>query len=155
MITPLISAIPSRISIEFELSESLDCSPDGSVEAALVDLRLWRDREDHEHGRTDAAVDRPPPAATSTRSKLAQPLAGLTLNRAGVWAPKPRARRLELLNGVEHRDLLLRRPRRVALCFRLWMPHRAIRRTRILCGSPRLFREPLALPFHLSLVSRH
>jgi hypothetical protein len=61
-----------------------------------------------------------PPAATSSGSKLTQqPLARVTLNRAGVWAPKPRAHRLELLNGVEHRDLLLRRPRAVALSFRL------------------------------------
>src|ERR1019366_2720501 len=129
MITPLLSAIPSGTSFEFELSESLDCSPDSGVEAAGVDLRLRCDCEDHVRGRTDAAVDRPPTAATSTRSKLAQALARVALNCAGVWAPKPRAHRLELLNGVEHRDRLLRRPRGVALCFRLRMPHRAIRRT--------------------------
>jgi hypothetical protein len=138
--------------MKFELAATLDCSPDSRVEAAGVDLRLRCDCEDHERGRTDATVDRPPTAATSTRSKLAQPLARLALNRAGVWAPKPRAHRLELLNGVEHRDLLLRRPRAVALSFRLRMPHRVIGKTRILCGSLRLFRDPsLAVRFRLRL----
>ena len=156
MITPLLSAILGRTSIEFELSESLGCSADSSVEAAGVDLRLWSDCEDHERGRANAAADRPPTVATSTRSKLAQALARLALNRAGMWAPKPRARRLEFPNSVEHRGLLLRRPRGVALGVSGRMPQRAIGRTRVLCGGARLFRGPaLALRFQLSSVSRH
>ena len=157
MITPLLSAIPGRTSIEFELSESLDCSPDSGVEAAGVDLRLRCDREDHERGRADAAVDRPPPAATSTRSKLAQALGpprpeprwSVGSQAAG---PPPRASERRGASRPSPPAAKRRRARRQrpdATATRYGGPGS-------FAAALRLFRDPaLALRLLLSLVSRH
>lgn len=66
----LPSAFGLGVVFNLDFAQTLLRLPDGIPERSLVDLRLRRDREDHEYVSPHRLVKRPPTAASSTRPQL-------------------------------------------------------------------------------------
>jgi AhpC/TSA family len=83
------------------------------LEAALVDLCLWSDRQNHEDASLHLPVDGPPTTSAGPGTQLAQSRPLLALDRAAVRSAKAPTDRFKLL--ASHRGFVDKNELTVAL----------------------------------------